>query len=251
MPPHQTDIQPRDDQLDHTTPETTQADLGKVPPPSYTPPKAYKGPFGWLYRMKDWVEGFAAKRHAKTALFLIAAAESIFFPIPVDALLIALCVSYPLRSYAFALICTLGSLAGAGVGYALGFFLWYEVTAAGPQFSAFAQFFFNNIPGFTTAVFERVGQMYRDYDFWAIFIAGFTPLPYKVFTISAGVFQLNLPMFFLASAISRAARFFLVASLFYFFGVPIKAFIDKYLGWLTILFVVLLAGGFVLLRYLV
>ena len=215
----------------------------------YTPTRTYSGPAAWLYRLKDWVEGLAQKRHAVTILFFLAAAESIIFPIPVDVLLIALCVSVPRRSYWFATICTIGSVLGAFVGYAIGYFLWYDVTGDGQTFSGLAQFFFAHIPGFTEAGFETIRAKYEAYDFWIVFTGGFTPLPFKLFTISAGVFKLNLIGFILAAIVSRGARFFLVASLFHFFGAPIKRFIDRYLGWLTILFVVLLVGGFVALKY--
>lgn len=214
------------------------------------PKKSYSGLFGWLHWLKDWVESLARRRYAVAALFFVALIESIFFPIPVDVLLIALCVGLPRRSLYFAMICTLGSVTGAALGYALGFLAWYNVTEGGVmEFSALAMFFFNNVPGFTVEVFEQVGVLYRDHDFWAIFVAGFTPLPYKVFTVTAGVFHLSFPVFLIASFFSRAGRFFLVAALFYFFGAPIKRFIDKYLELLTVLFMILLIGGFVLLRF--
>ncbi len=211
--------------------------------------RSYSGPAGWLYWLKDWVEGLAAKRHAVALLFVLAAAESVFFPIPVDVLLIALCVSLPRRSFWFAAVCTAGSVLGAFGGYAIGYFLWYHGAGDAQTYSGLAQFFYDHVPGFTEANFEAVAAKYRELGFWAIFAGGFTPLPYKLFTITAGIVQLNLATFFLASLVSRAARFFLVGALFFFFGRPIKAFIDRYLGWLTIAFVVLLVGGFVLLKY--
>jgi len=198
----------------------------------------------------DWVEGLAEKRSAVGILFGLAFIESIFFPIPVDVLLIALCVSASTRSDWSAAVCTAGSVLGAFGGYAVGYWLWYEANGTDVQaYSGLATFFFDNIPGFTEANFEAVASKYRELGFWAIFTGGFTPLPYKVFTISAGLVQLNLVTFFVASAISRGLRFFLVATLFYLFGKPIKAFIDKYLGWLTIAFVILLIGGFFALEY--
>lgn len=210
------------------------------------PANRYSGFFGWLYRMKDWVESLAATPHAKTALFVIAFIESIFFPIPVDVLLIALCVSRPKQAFLFAIICTLGSVAGAGLGYAIGYWLWYGTDGT---FSDLAIFFFNHIPGFTVPLFEEVGKRYQDYGVQVVLTAAFTPIPFKLITVTAGVFKLNFWMFFFSSIFGRAARFFLVATLFYFYGKPIKAFIDKHLGWLSILFVALVLGGFVVLKY--
>ena len=215
-----------------------------------TPDERYSGLVGWLYRLKDWVEGLAQKRHAVAILFVLAFCESIFFPIPVDVLLIALCVSVPTRSFWFAAVCTAGSVLGAFGGYAIGYWLWYDAVGTDVQaYSGLAEFFFAHVPGFTEANFEAVAAKYRELGFAAIFAGGFTPLPYKLFTITAGIVQLNLATFFGASLISRAARFFLVGALFFFFGKPIKAFIDRYLGWLTIAFVVLLIGGFMALKY--
>lgn len=224
-------------------------DSASSPVSGIAPERRYSGPAGWLYRLKDWVEGLAKKRHAVTFLFVLALCESIFFPIPVDVLLIALCVMLPLRSYWFATVCTVGSVLGAFGGYAIGHWLWYTGSVDAPTFSALATFFFDHVPGFTESAFETIRSKYAAHDFWIVFTGGFTPLPFKVFTISAGVFNLSLPGFILASVISRGARFFLVATLFHFFGARIKAFVDRYLGWLTIAFVILFVGGFVALTY--
>jgi membrane protein YqaA with SNARE-associated domain len=200
-----------------------------------------------MRRLQSWVEHLADQPYAVPALFGLAVAESIFFPIPVDVLLIAICVSRPKSSFFYSMICTVGSVLGGVGGYAVGMWLWYE--AGTTSFSGLATFFFENVPGFTEAAFGRVQDLYRDYDFIAIFAAGFTPLPYKVFTITAGVFQISFPVFVLASVLSRAGRFFLVGGLFFFFGEPIKRFIDKYLEVLSIAFLVLLIAGFVVLKY--
>lgn len=214
------------------------------------PERAYTGVLGWIRRLYEWVEDLAGKRHAVRALFLLAAAESIVFPIPADVLLIALCVGRPKRSFYFAAVCTLGSVLGAIVGYSLGYWMWYEGGGGAVEFSAVAEFFFRVIPGFTVEQFENVRQLYNQYDFWAIFAAGFTPLPYKLFTVTAGVFQLNIATFLLASLVSRAARFFLVGGLFFVFGRTIKSFVDRYLEPLAVAFTILLIGGFVAVKYL-
>lgn len=201
-----------------------------------------------LRKLYDWVLHWAETPYGAPALFLLAFAESSFFPIPPDALLIALVLGSTAKAFRFASICTIGSITGALLGYTLGHFLWW--TPAG-EFTGIAEFFFTNIPGFTNQTFYKIEEMYKAYDFWIIFTAGFTPLPYKVFTISSGAFNINIVMFLIASVISRGARFFLVAFLIWKFGPQIKGFIDKYFNWLAIAFTVLLIGGFFVIKYFV
>ncbi len=196
-------------------------------------------------RLYDWMLSWGNSRWGALALFLFAFAESSFFPIPPDVLLIALCLGATALSFRYAAICTAGSIVGAIAGYALGFFLWQ--TPAG-EYTALANFFFNNV--FSIEGFEQVGALYDKYNFWIVFTAGFTPLPYKLFTISGGLFHINLVMFIVASTISRGLRFFLIAGLIWKFGEPIKSFIDKYFNLLAIAFTVLLIGSFVLISYL-
>lgn len=183
-------------------------------------------------------------RWGAAALFGFAFAESSFFPIPPDVLLIALCLGAVARSFRFAAICTLGSVTGAMLGYAIGFFAWQTT---GGEYTALAHFFFNHV--FSVEAFESVGALYDHYNFWIVFTAGFTPLPYKIFTITGGLFHINFAMFLIASAISRGLRFFLIAWLIWRFGAPIKSFIDKYFNLLAIAFTLLLVGSFVLLGY--
>lgn len=173
------------------------------------------------------------------ALFLFAFAESSFFPIPPDVLLIALCLGAVSRSFRFAAICLAGSIIGAVVGYGIGYFLWQD--SAG-NYTALAEWFYAHI--FSKEAFLRVKSLYDEYNFWVVFTAGFTPLPYKVFTISGGLFHIDIVMFLIASVISRGLRFFLIAALIWKFGAPIKSFIDKYFNWLAIAFTVLLIGSF-------
>lgn len=198
-----------------------------------------------MRRLYDWMLGWAASRWGVFALFAFAFAESSFFPIPPDVLLIALCLGSPARSFRFAAVCTAGSVIGATGGYALGYFLWQ--TAAG-EFTPLAEWFFAHV--FSLESFERVRAMYDQFDFWLVFTAGFTPLPYKLITITAGVFDINFWMFVLASVVSRGMRFFLVAGLIWRFGAPIKRFIDKYFNLLAIAFTILLVGSFVVVKYL-
>lgn len=200
-----------------------------------------------IRNLYDWVLHWAETPYGPLALFLLAFAESSFFPIPPDALLIALALGARSKSFKFAALCTLASVLGAILGYAIGHFLWWDSVN---QFSNVANFFFINIPGFTHELFYKVKALYDEWNFWIIFTAGFTPIPYKVFTISGGAFSINIVLFIIASIISRAGRFFLVSFLIWKFGEQIKGFIDKYFNWLAISFTVLLVGGFVGIKYL-
>lgn len=196
---------------------------------------------GAVRRAYDWVLHWADTKWGAVALFVLAFAESSFFPIPPDVLLIACCLGLPLKSkkvFRYALICTAGSVLGAIAGYGIGMYAW----------EAAQSWFIPSI--FSAEAFASVGAMYSEYDFWVVFTAGFTPIPYKLITITSGVFDINFVMFLLASIIARGARFFLIAWLIMHFGPPIKSFIDKHFNWLAIAFTVLLVGGFVLLKYL-
>ncbi len=190
-----------------------------------------------LRRLYSWVLHWAETPYGTWALFLLAFCESSFFPIPPDVLLIALAVSIPKKSFKYALVCTAGSLIGGCLGYLIG---WQLMASVGEKI---IQFY-----GLTHKM-QYIKDLYMQYDAWAIGIAGFTPIPYKVFTISAGAFDINFTVFVIASAVSRAARFFLVGWLIYIFGPKIKAFIDKYFNILAIAFVVLLVAGFALIKF--
>lgn len=195
-------------------------------------------------RLYQWMLSWGTSRWGALALFCFAFVESSVFPIPPDVLLIALCLGAVSHSFRFAAICTVGSVTGAMLGYAIGFFAWQ--TTAG-EYTALAHFFFNHV--FSVEAFEQVGALYNRYNFWIVFTAGFTPLPYKIFTITGGLFHINFAMFLLASVISRGLRFFLIAWLIWKYGAPIKRFIDNYFNLLAILFTVLLVGSFFLLSY--
>lgn len=193
-----------------------------------------------LRRLYNWVLHWAETPYGGPALFLLAFAESSFFPIPPDVLLLALCISVHSRSFRFALIASIGSVLGGIAGYGIGIGLWQAVDS----------FFFHYIPGFTEQVFARVQQLFITYDFWAVFTAGFTPIPYKVITIGAGVFKINFAVFLLASAVSRSLRFFLVAWVIHRYGPAMRNFIETYFNILTLVFMSLLIGGFVVVKYL-
>ena len=190
-------------------------------------------------RIYDWVLHWAEHPAGTWALGILAFAESSFFPVPPDVLLMALAVGKPKRSLWFATVCSVGSILGGMLGYAIGYWAWEAVQG----------YFFSYIPGFTPAAFEHVRTLYGEWGFWIVFTAGFTPLPYKVFTIASGTMQIAFPVFIVASSLSRSARFFLVAGLIRIFGPEIKAFIDKYFNILAVVFTVLLVGGFVVIKY--
>ena len=192
-----------------------------------------------IRRLYDWVLHWAATPYGTLALFCLAFAESSFFPIPPDVLLLALCIATPRYSFRYALLTAVGSVLGGMLGYGIGHSLW----------GAVSDYFFRYVPGFTEAIFATVQELFVSYDFWAIFTAGFTPIPYKVFTIGAGVFEINFPVFVLASVIGRSLRFFLVAALIYRFGPAVRNFIEKYFNLLTLIFMVLLIGGFLVIKY--
>jgi membrane protein YqaA with SNARE-associated domain len=193
-----------------------------------------------LRRLYDWMLSWAHRRTGPLALFGISFAESSFFPIPPDPLLLALCLGRQKRAFVFAAICTAGSVLGGMAGYAIGWFLWTSVS----------QFFFSHVPGVTPQSFGMVQGWYQNWNFWAVFLAGFTPLPYKVFTLAAGVFQISFPIFVIASALSRGARFFILAALVYHYGAPIQRFVDKHFDRLGWAFLILLAGGFFVLKFM-
>ena len=194
---------------------------------------------GIVRRLYDWMLSWAESKWGAVALFLFALCESIFFPVPPDVLLIALCIGCVSKSFKYAAICTAGSVLGAIVGFGLGAFCWELVDS----------WFIPSI--FSQEAFDNVGLKYSEWNFWLVFTAGFTPIPYKLITLSAGVFLgvADFWIFIIASLVSRGARFMLVAGLIYKFGAAIKKFIDKYFNLCALAFTVLLIGGFVLIKY--
>lgn len=192
-----------------------------------------------IRRLYDWVLSWAETPYGGPALFLLALVESSIFPIPPDVLLIALCIALPTRAWRFALLASCGSVLGGMLGYGIGWGLWAMVD----------DYFFLYVPGFSAEVFENVQKLFGLHNFWVVFTAGFTPIPYKIITIGAGVFKINFPVFIVASLISRSLRFFLVAWLLKHYGPGIRLLIDRYFNVLSVLFVVLLIGGFVLIKY--
>lgn len=191
-----------------------------------------------LRKLYDWVLQWAQTPYGTAALILNSFCESSFFPIPPDALLMAMGLATPAKAFRYAFLCSVASVLGGILGYYIGLELMDLVGF--------------RILHFYGAMdkYQVIGELYRHYDAWAVGIAGFTPIPYKIFTVAAGAFQINFGVFVLASVISRSARFYLVAGLVYFFGSSIKGFIDRYFNLLSILFVILLILGFVIMKAL-
>lgn len=200
-----------------------------------------------LRKLYDWVLDWADKPSGPSALGIMSTAEASFFPVPPDVLLIPLALGKRESAFRFAFICSVGSIIGAMIGYGIGLWIWWGEVGA---FSGFAQFFFDHIPGFSIEGFDKIKVLYDEYNFMIVFTAGFTPIPFKLFTISAGAFNINFPLFILASIISRSARFYLVAGLIRKFGEPIREFIETYFNLLALAFTVLLLGGFFILKFL-
>lgn len=188
-------------------------------------------------RLYDWVLSFAHSKFATPILFCLSFAESSFFPIAPDILQIPLTLERPKKVWFYATVNTIASVLGGIFGYFIGFALWHLTS----------EFFFTHI--FSEKIFSEVDKLYHTYDVWVILIAAFTPIPYKIFTIGAGVFEIPLGTFILASIVGRAARFFLVATLLWKWGAHTKLFIEKYFNILTLLFVILIATIILLLRY--
>lgn len=195
-------------------------------------------PPGLVRRLYDWVLHWADTPYGLQALAVLALVESSVFPIPPDPLLIALCLGATGGALRFAAVATGASVLGGILGYGIGALVWFSVSG----------FFFDYVPGLTPEAFANVQELYDRWGFWAVFGAGLTPIPYKVFTISAGVFAINFPVFVLASVLSRGLRFFLIAGLIYRYGEPIRRFIDRYFGLLTWVFALIFVLGFYVIK---
>ena len=191
----------------------------------------------WIRRLYDWVIGWADSPYSTWALFIIAFAESSFFPIPPDILLIALAVAIPLRAFRYAIICSVGSVLGGAFGYLIGYQFFDVIGEPIVRFYA------------VEGQYQQIQDWYQRYDAYAVALAGLTPIPYKVATITAGFFDVHFGRFVLASAVSRSARFLLIGGLIRVFGPQIRSFIEKYFEILTLIFLILLVAGFVFIGW--
>jgi len=186
-------------------------------------------------RLYDWVLHWADTPYGTPALSVLAFSEASFFPIPPDPLLLALAVGRSEKALWFGFYASVFSVLGGILGYGIGLFMMESVGYSILEFYGVMD------------KYETIQALYREYDAWAVAIAGFTPLPYKVFTIAAGAFDINFAIFVLASAASRGTRFFLEAGLVWKFGPGIRNFIDRYFNALAVAFMICLVGGFILL----
>jgi membrane protein YqaA with SNARE-associated domain len=215
----------------------TEAQTGETatPPASAAPPPARPG---LMRRLYDWVLKWADTPYAVPMLFAISFAEASFFPVPPDVLLLPLCFALPKKSLRFATWCLLASVLGGMAGYGIGYGFW----------DVAHDWFIPHL--FSQAAFDRVKATYLDNAFMIIVAKGFTPIPFKIVTITAGVAHVPFATFVAASVICRSMRFYLLGTLIYFFGPAVRPFVEKYLGWLLMGTLVLLVGGFVALKML-
>ncbi len=191
-----------------------------------------------LRRMYDWTLSLAAGRHAERALAGVSFVESSFFPIPPDILLIPMIIARPERAWRLATIATISSVIGGFLGYAIGYFLFEAVGQPILQFYGIVD------------KYDELRHLFDEWGAWIIIVKGMTPIPYKFLTITSGALHFDLAIFAVASVISRGLRFFLVAALLWKFGAPIRDFIEMRLTLVLTLGVVILVGGFVVLKYL-
>jgi len=192
--------------------------------------KATKNPLRKLYY---WTIHWAETKFALPALFTVSFAEASFFPIPPDVLLMPMCFAQPKKWVRYAFWCTMGTVLGAVGGWLIGTYLW----------SVLSPYFFKYVPGFTPEQFEKVSQLFREYGFWIIIIKGLTPIPFKVITICAGACKVPLWTLIVASFLSRAARFYMVAGLIRAFGERVRPFLEKHLDFILFVgFLMLLLG---------
>ena len=192
-----------------------------------------------LRRLYHWTLSLAQSPHAIWAMAAVAFVESSFFPIPPDILLIPMIIAAPTRWWRVALVCTVASVLGGALGYWIGAALFE--TVGQPMLDFYGK----------GGQIEDFRAKYDQWGAWAVFIAGVTPFPYKVITIASGALSLDFATFMVASVLARGLRFFVVAFLLWKFGAPIRDFIDRRLGLVSVAFVAILLGGFVAIKYLV
>lgn len=202
-----------------------------------------------MRKLYDWMMRMAANKNAPWALAGVSFIESSIFPIPPDVMLVPMILANRAKAWYYALIATLSSVAGGALGYLIGFAFFTMI--AEPLLR-----FYGYCPDTVALSCRDSGEIaaftgfFHDWGFWFVMFAGLTPFPFKVITIASGVAELNFAIFMLASVISRGIRFFAVSALLYFFGPPIRTFIEKNFGLASIAFFVLLIGGFLAAKYL-
>src|SRR3989344_2580215 len=193
---------------------------------------------GLMTRLYLWVLSWADSKYSTLSLCILAFTESSFFPIPPDTLQLALSISKPKRSYWYAFLASIFSVLGGILGYFIGVFLFESVGKVIIQAFGYQ------------AQFQQVGLLYQSHAFLAITAAAFTPIPYKVFTIAAGVWKISLATLIAASVVGRSGRFFLVATFTYFMGERVRTLVDKYFNWLSVVLFLLVIMGYAAIKYL-
>ena len=191
-----------------------------------------------LRRLYHWVLSWAESKYGTLALCILAFVESSFFPVPPDVLQISLSIARPRRSFWYALLATIFSILGGILGYFIGYFLYESIGS-----------YIINLLGYEQ-YFVQVGELFSENAFLAIFAAALTPIPYKVFTIASGVWNIGLPVLVAASALGRGSRFFLVAAFTFFLGDRVRTFVDRYLNLLSIGLFLLILTGVLAIKYL-
>jgi membrane protein YqaA with SNARE-associated domain len=192
-----------------------------------------------LRRLYDWTMGLASRPNALLALGVVSFAESSFFPVPPDAMILPMVLARPDRAWRIALVATITSVLGGILGYAIGYYLFETLGQSVIRFYGYQ----NDFQAFKAA--------YNDWGLWIILIKGLTPIPYKLVTIASGAAAFDFPVFILASIVTRGARFFLLAALLRRYGEPIRDFVERRLTLVTTAFLLLVVGGFLLLRYVI
>jgi len=190
-----------------------------------------------LRGLYDWVLRLAERRDALWVLAIVSFVESSVFPIPPDVLIVPMVLARPNRAFLIATVATVSSVLGGMLGYAIGAFFYDTAGLPLLEFYGYSE------------KFDHFRETYNDWGAWAVLIAGITPFPYKVITILSGVTGLDLVVFTVASVIARAARFYLEAAILWKFGPPVRVFVEKRLGLVTTVFLILLLGGFALAQY--
>ena len=173
----------------------------------------------WLKKLHIWSLQWANTKWGTWSLFICAFADASFLPLPTPMFFLALALLNITKTYKYALFGTLGTLSGAIAGYSIGHFAWLNMHG---EFTGLAQFLFNNIPGFSEEIYNKIHILYSKWDFWILFIASFLPLPYKIFSISSGVFDINIFIFCIATLISQGIKFYLLALLTIKLGPEVK-----------------------------
>jgi membrane protein YqaA with SNARE-associated domain len=191
-----------------------------------------------MHSAYDWMMRMASHAKAPYALFFISFLESSVFPIPPDVMLIPMCLANRRKAWLYATICTIASVVGGMAGYAIGYYLYEYIGASILRAYGYSE------------KFQSTADLFNAWGMWILIAKGWTPFPYKVLTIAAGAFKMSFGSFILASVVARSMRFYLVAALLYWFGEPIRDFIERRLRLVTSAFVIAVMGGFAAIKFL-